>query len=81
MKHSIFCFLANWPNNEISASQVERCTNNDPRSACFYARRTTEQIVEWIYEHDNTLKRPYESSLSNLIHAYELLYSLNPLRA
>ena len=43
----------------------------DPRTACFYARRTTELIVEWIYEHDNTLRRPYASSLSNLIHAFD----------
>ena len=36
-----------------------------------HARRTTELVVEWIYEHDNTLRRPYESSLSNLIHAFD----------
>ena len=37
----------------------------------FFARRTTEIVVEWIYEHENTLRRPYESSLSNLIHAFD----------
>ena len=47
----------------ISACKAESSVIADPRTACFYARRTTELLVEWIYEHDNTLRRPYEASL------------------
>ena len=69
---SQFEFLFNqWPEIKCSAKKVEQTVLKDPRTACFYARRTTELVVDWIYEHDNTLRRPYESSLSNLIHAFD----------
>mgnify|MGYP003339335846 CR=1 FL=1 len=65
------------PSCDEALSKVEELTLSDPRTACFYARRTTELIVEWIYEHDNTLRRPYVSSLSNLIHASDFRELVN----
>ena len=40
----------------------------DPRAACFYARRTLEVAVEWLYKSDPALKLPYQDNLSALIH-------------
>ena len=67
----VFEFSKPWEQVFDCALKVELSAISDPRTACFYARRTTEIVVEWIYEHDNTLRRPYESSLSNLIHAFD----------
>ena len=68
---SQFSFISENKDIYASAIKVEDLVFNDPRSCCFYARRTTELLVDWIYEHDNTLRRPYESSLSNMIHAFD----------
>ena len=52
------------------AVQVERFALGDPRTACFSARRTIELMVEWVYNNDSQLQRPWgEPSLSQLIHA------------
>lgn len=40
----------------------------DPRTACFYARRTLELAVAWAYKHDAALKLPYQDNPSALIH-------------
>ena len=72
MNKSQFLFVINeFPDIGNTAAKVEEGALLDPRTACFYARRTIELLIEWIYEHDNTLRRPYESSLSNLIHAFD----------
>ncbi len=71
MTSNLFSFIQEWNQIDDSAKKVEQRALSDPRTACFYARRTTELVVEWIYQHDNTLRRPYESSLSNLIHAFD----------
>lgn len=61
-----------WPDLHAEAVRVEQCALSDPRTACFYARRTIELLVEWVYDNDGQLQRPWgESSLSQLIHAYE----------
>ncbi len=50
-----------------SATRMERLAMADPRAGCFYARRTIEQIVKWLYEHDGNLKPPYSSKLAALL--------------
>lgn len=50
------------------ASRGESLAVNDPRTACFYARRALELAVTWAYEHDATLQLPYHRDLSALIH-------------
>lgn len=51
-----------------SAHKAELMALSDPRGACFYARLSLELAVKWMYEHDGTLRSPYESTLSALIH-------------
>jgi type I restriction enzyme R subunit len=64
-----FGFLqSEWPQLFADAQKTEALVIPDPRTACFYARRTLEQIVAWLYRSDSSLKLPYQDSLSALIH-------------
>ena len=59
-----------WPELHAEAVRVEQCALSDPRTACFYARRTIELLVEWVYENDAQLQRPFGyGSLADLIFA------------
>ena len=51
-----------------NARKAELAATNDPRSTCFYARLALEQAIKWMYRHDETLRSPYETTLSALIH-------------
>ena len=52
------------------AVRVERFALGDPRTACFYARRTIELLVEWVYDNDGQLERPMAAqTLADLMYA------------
>ncbi len=64
-----FQFLvAEWPDLADAAIKAETSANTDPRTSCFYARRSLELAVAWLYKHDNSLRLPYQDHLSALIH-------------
>ena len=66
---SNFAFLRpEWEPLHESARKAERLVNADPRASCFYARRTLELAVYWLYKHDTTLRTPYQDHLSALLH-------------
>jgi len=66
---SQFSFLrAEWAPAFAAAAKAEAAVHSDPRTACFYARRTLEMAVAWVYKHDAALKLPYQDNLSALIH-------------
>lgn len=66
---SHFAFLqAEWPALFESASKAEALALPDPRTSCFYARRSLELVVDWVYTHDASLQTPYQTHLSALIH-------------
>src|SRR5437016_3255980 len=66
---SNFAFLkAEWPEIQKSAERAEALGLTDPRAACFYARRTLELAVNWLYAHDPTLSLPYDDTLNALLH-------------
>ncbi len=66
---SNFTFLqAEWPQLFADAQKAEALVLPDPRTACFYARRTLELTVAWLYRNDSALKLPYQDNLSALIH-------------
>ena len=66
---SNFSFLqAEWPLLHESATKAEDMVHTDARAACFYARRTLELAVAWLYKHDRGLRLPYQDKLSALIH-------------
>ena len=64
-----FAFLQReWSTVFDAASKAEASVHADPRTACFYARRTLELVVSWAYKHDAALRLPYQDNLSALIH-------------
>jgi type I restriction enzyme R subunit len=66
---SQFRFLqTEWPELFIAAGKAELMIHPDARTACFYARRTLELAVAWLYRAESSLKSPYQDSLSALIH-------------
>lgn len=66
---SHFQFLQReWPAVHASAVKAEALAQGDARAACFYARRTLELAVAWMYKHDPALKLPYQDNLSALLH-------------
>lgn len=67
-------FNALYPN----AKRVESLALSDPRGSCFYARLTLELAVNWLYDHDRTLRRPYQQMLGALIHEPTLQQLLPP---
>ena len=55
---SHFAFLQpEWPALFEAASKAEALALPDPRTSCFYARRTLELLVDWVYTHDSSLTR------------------------
>jgi type I restriction enzyme R subunit len=59
-----------WPELHEEAQRVEQFALSDPRTACFYARRTIELLVEWIYTNDAQLQRPFAAqTLADLMYA------------
>jgi type I restriction enzyme R subunit len=64
-----FAFLAiDWPDVADSARRAEAAIHADPRAACFYARRTLELVMTWVFKTDVSLRMPYADNLSALIH-------------
>lgn len=69
MPMSNFAFLqSEWPELHASARKVESLARTDFGTCCFYARRTLEMAVHWLYQNDSDLKQPYETHLSALIY-------------
>jgi type I restriction enzyme R subunit len=66
---SQFAFLsAEFPEVFAHASKAESLALADARAACFYARLALEVAVGWLYDHDSSLRDPYETTLSARIH-------------
>jgi type I restriction enzyme R subunit len=66
---SNFSFLkTNWPDLYETAREAEQNVNSAPRTSCFYARRSLERAVKWLYANDSYLKQPYADNLAALIH-------------
>jgi type I restriction enzyme R subunit len=66
---SNFSFLqTEWPELYAEASRAEHAALADPRTACFYARRTLELAVAWLFRAEGgrggVLRMPYKTDLS-----------------
>ncbi|MEV0807331.1 DEAD/DEAH box helicase family protein [Micromonospora sp. NPDC050200] len=70
---SNFAFLrAEWPELFDEALRAERLTVADPRVSCFYARRTLELALTWLFQADGSLTRPYRNDLQGMIYESSL---------
>ena len=66
---SHFAFLkAEWPDVHEAAAKAEALAVPDPRTCCFYARRSLELLIHWMYKHDGALRLPYQDNLNALVH-------------
>lgn len=66
---SNFAYLeSEWPTLYAAATKAEDMANSDARTTCFYARRTLELAVGWLYKYEKSLRLPYQDNLSALIH-------------
>ncbi|EHR63698.1 DEAD/DEAH box helicase family protein [Saccharomonospora cyanea] len=66
---SNFGFLrVDWPELFEDANRAEWLAFLDPRTSCFYARRTLEHVVLWLYEAERSLGRPYRNDLKARLH-------------
>lgn len=68
MSNFVFLRQPEWAFLFESASKAEELAKTDARASCFYARRTLELAVAWLYKHDRALRLPYQDNLSALIH-------------
>ncbi len=69
MPRTNFGFLQHgWPDLFAEASKAERAVAADPRASCFYARRSLELMVAWLYRAETgqrgSLRMPYKADLS-----------------
>lgn len=63
-----FDFLAaEWPRLYASAKSAERDALFDARTTCFYARRSLESVVAWLYR-VNRIPTPYRDDLAARLH-------------
>ncbi|WP_327023427.1 DEAD/DEAH box helicase family protein [Micromonospora sp. NBC_01739] len=67
-----------WPELLDEALRAERLAVADPRGSCFYARRTLELALGWLFDADATLNRPYRNDLSAKIHEPTLRNLVGP---
>lgn len=67
---SNFRFVSSERMQDIAKACVdaEKRIHDDPRAACFHARRALEVMVHWLYRHDNSLQLPYDQNLGALLH-------------
>lgn len=66
---SQFAFLEEFPEIRQKAERAATFALADPRSSCFYSRWVVEQAVNWAFEHDTSLRLPYDTNLSALVNA------------
>lgn len=76
---SNFGFLkVEWPDLYGEAIRAERLAIADPRTSCFYARRTIELALNWLYKADDSLREPYHRDLSAMINEPTLVNLMGP---
>jgi type I restriction enzyme R subunit len=76
---SNFTFLkSDWSELYETAREAEQNVNSAPRTSCFYARRSLERAVKWLYANDSYLKQAYADNLAALIHEPTFRENLEP---
>jgi type I restriction enzyme R subunit len=66
---SNFSFIpSHWANIAQTPTEAEQHVYGAPLYAAMLCRKSLEEWVRWMYEHDSDLTLPYDTSLSSLIH-------------
>ena len=58
----------NWTSLKITVKESEEQVYHAPSYAAMLCRKSLEEWVRWIYEHDEDLILPYDTSLNSLMH-------------
>lgn len=67
-----FHFLqSDWPDIFDVCRLAEDNALKIPNYSAMSARMALEKMVHWLYENDSTLVKPYDTTLSTLIHSFE----------
>jgi type I restriction enzyme R subunit len=69
---------AEWPDLHVEAVRAERFAFVDPRTSCFYARRTLELTLAWLFTADESLTLPYKNDLSAMMYEPSLRTLVGP---
>lgn len=68
---SNFNFLqADFPQLFHAAVEAEQLTFISPKAASIFCRSTLEHAVNWLYDHDRNLERPWRADLNTLMHEH-----------
>ncbi|MCB1156077.1 MAG: DEAD/DEAH box helicase family protein [Leptospiraceae bacterium] len=78
---SNFVFLQSaWPTIFAEAKEAERLALLSPKASAILARSALELAVNWMYDHDKKLTRPYSDNLSALIFDANFQEIIRPAR-
>ncbi len=75
---SNFTFIkSEFPDLYADAIEAEKFTFVSPKATAIFCRSTFENAVNWLYDHDAKLTRPWRADLSTLMHehAFSSLFS------
>ncbi len=68
---SNFTFIkADFPGLFVDAQEAEQLTFVSPKAAAIFCRSTLENAINWLYENDAKLTRPWRTDLSTLMHEH-----------
>lgn len=75
---SNFLFIKiDFPNLFADAQEAEQLTFVSPKAAAIFCRSTLENAINWLYENDAKLTRPWRTDLSTLMHEHEFRSMFN----
>jgi type I restriction enzyme, R subunit len=75
---SNFTFIqTDFPDLFADAVEAEQLTFVSPKAAAIFCRSTLENAINWLYDHDAKLTRPWRADLSTLMHehAFQSLFN------
>jgi type I restriction enzyme R subunit len=68
---SNFTFIkTDFPDLFADAIEAEQLTFVSPKAAAIFCRSTLENAINWLYDHDAKLTRPWRADLSTLMHEH-----------
>lgn len=68
---SNFKFIqTDFPDLFADAVEAEKLTYVSPKAAAIFCRSTLENAINWLYDHDAKLTRPWRADLSTLMHEH-----------
>jgi len=75
---SNFSFInVDFPDLFVDAQEAEQLTFVSPKAAAIFCRSTLENAINWLYENDAKLSRPWRADLSTLMHEHEFRSMFN----